>query len=259
MDTCGCKCAVVMKMTEPELHILATPEDAAQAAAAFVADLAETRIAAEDRFTIALSGGYTPRYLYELMASPPYVQSITWERWYVFWGDERCVPPDHQDSNYRMTREALLNHVPIPAKNIYPIRGDTRPKYAAEEYEQQLYHVFTPSKPAFDLILLGIGDDGHIASLFDGTDAIHENRRPVVANWVPQLQAYRITFTFPLINAAQTIAFIVTDESKSEVIKQVLEPTSGDPILPASQVKPTSGVVHWFLTRAATRRLERRS
>ena len=238
----------------PELHILTTPEDAAQSLAEFVAALAEKQVKAQDRFTIALAGGETPRRLYQLLASPPYERRIAWDGWHVFWGDERCVPPDHQDSNYRMASEALLDRVPIRPDHIHRMRGEATPQAAAEDYEEELRQVFLPRSPVLDLILLGIGEDGHTASLLPETDALQEERRLVVANWVPRLKAYRITFTLPLINVARVVAFIVTGESKADALRNVLQPPPGIP-LPAALVRPVSGKIHWFLTRAAASQL----
>ena len=239
----------------PDLHVLPTPEETAQAAAAFVATLADRRIETEGRFTVALSGGSTPRRLYQILAAPPYAERIAWDRWQVFWGDERCVPPDHQDSNFRMAKEALLDHVSVPPNHIYRIRGEANPQDAAQEYQQRLLEVFKTSRPVFDMILLGIGDDGHTASLFPGTRALEEKRQFVSANWVPHLQAYRITFTLPLINAAIAVAFLVTDKAKADVLRRVVHPPPGVPVPPAALVRPVSGSVHWFLTRAVASRL----
>ena len=154
-----------------------------------------------------------------------------------------------------MARESLLDHVPIPGSQVRRMRGEANPQTAADEYEGLLRQTFQEPMPAFDLILLGIGDDGHTASLFPNTDALSEKERLVVANWAPHLQAHRITFTLPLINAARTIAFLVTEESKAQVLRQVLKPYPDEQPLPASLVRPTSGAVHWFLTTAAASQL----
>ena len=148
----------------PELHVLSTAEGAARAAAGFLSTLSEECVAARGRFSIAPSGGSTPRRLYQILASAPHVGSISWDRWQVFWGDERCVPPDHGDSNYRMARQALLDHVPVPPPQVHRIRGEVAPETAAGEYENEIGLVFQSTVASFDLILLGIGDDGHIAS-----------------------------------------------------------------------------------------------
>ena len=239
----------------PELHFGSDAAETAREAAEYVVALAEDRTRAQGRFTVAFPGGSTPRGLFGLLASPPYAGRIAWERWHVFWGDERCIPPDHPDSNYRMAKEALLDRVPLLAEHIHRIRGEMPPQAAAQEYEEGLRQAFPASTPAFELILLGLGDDGHTASLFAGTDALKEERRLVVANRVPHLHTHRITFTLPLINAARAVAFLVTDGSKAGALSRVLEPPPGDPVLPAALVRPASGAVHWFLTRGAAQRL----
>ncbi len=238
-----------------ELHVRATTEEAAQAKAQFVADLAKECLAAQGQFTIALSGGSTPRRLYQVLAAPPYASEMDWECWYVFWSDERCVPPDHEDSNYRMAREELLDHVAIPDANVHRMRGEVDPLEAAQAYEAVVREVFQSPAPSFDLILLGIGDDGHTASLFPGTEALGEQDRLVVDNWAPDLQVHRITFTLPLINAAKVVAFLDTDETKAGVLRQVLEPAPGEEMPPAGLVLPSPGVVHWFLTKQAAKLL----
>jgi len=246
-----------MEATMAELHVLPTTEEAAQAMAQFVAALAAECSASRSRFTIALSGGSTPRRLYEVLASPPYSKETAWDQWQVFWSDERCVPPGHQDSNYRMARAELLGHVPIPDANVHRMRGEDDPHEAAQAYEAVVRAVFQSPAPSFDLILLGIGDDGHTASLFPGTPALGERDRLVVDNWAPDLQVHRITFTLPLINSAKVVAFLDTGETKAEVLRQVLEPAQGEDIPPAGLVRPSPGVVHWFLTTAAAGRLRK--
>ena len=238
-----------------KLHVLSTEEDVFQAAARFVADVAQQCSDIQGRFTIALSGGSTPRRLYRLLASSPITDAMAWDRWHIFWGDERCVPPDHHDSNYRMARETLLDHIPVPENQVHRMRGESLPHEAAEEYEGLVRDVFQTPAPSFDLILLGIGEDGHTASLFPGTTALQEQDRLIVDNWAPDLEAHRITFTLPLINAAKTIAFLDTDESKAEVLRSVLEPQPGEDQPPAASVRSSSGNVHWFLTDRAAKLL----
>lgn len=241
----------------PELHVSRTPEEAAQSAASFVAALAQECVADHGRFTIALSGGSTPRQLYRVLASPPHAKEVAWDSWHVFWGDERCVPPDHEDSNYRMASEVLLDHVPIPPDHVHRMRGEIAPHKAADEYESVLREVFQTGLPSFDLVLLGLGEDGHTASLFPGTDAMQEEHRLAQANWAPHLQAHRLTFTFRLINAARAVAFVATGESKARVLREVLEPEPGESARPAAMVRPTHGTLQWFLSEDATRLLKR--
>ncbi len=239
-----------------DIHISSTAEDLARNTAEFVAALSNESVHVRGRFVIALSGGSTPRQLYEVLASPPHSTSIAWANWQVFWSDERCVSPYHEDSNYRMAKEALLDHIPTPARNIHRTQGEISPHYAALDCEAQLHQVFRDASPVFDLILLGIGEDGHTASLFPGTKALKEKSRLVMENWIHAYESYRITFTFPLINMTRALAFLVADESKAEVLKQVLESANGDPLLPASMVNPDSGLLHWFVTKDAASLLE---
>ena len=242
----------------PELHILADAEALADEAADFVSNLAEDSVRERRRFTVALSGGSTPRKLYEVLASSPYRERIEWSDWQVFWGDERCVPPDHPDSNYLMAKETLLDQVPIPTDHAHRMRGEEQPQITAGEYEKLLRDVFGDSTPVMDLILLGLGEDGHTASLFPGSDALEERNRLVVSNFVPQLQTYRITFAYSLINSARNVAFLVAGESKAKVANDVLEPKLAGPKYPASSVCPFSGSLHWFLTEDAASRLSHR-
>ena len=176
-------------------------------AAAFIAGLAAESIAARGRFTIALSGGSTPRPIYARLAAADHAERIDWGKVHVFFSDERCVPPDDAASNYRMAREALLDHVPLPSANVHRMRGEEDPALAALAYEQDLQRLFrTSAAPAFDLICLGMGDDGHTASLFPGTAALRERERWVVAQYVAVARAWRVTLTAALINAARHVA-----------------------------------------------------
>jgi 6-phosphogluconolactonase len=180
-------------------------------------------------------------------------EEIDWKRVQVFWGDERCVPPDHAESNYRMAHEALLRHVPIPAENVYRMRGEDEPQEAAAAYHALLKGLAAPEEIlAFDLILLGIGEDGHTGSLFPGTDAITENKKWVAENFVPKLNTWRITLTYPVINDAREALFIVSGSSKASVVKRILE--EGER-LPAQLVQPKNGELVWFLDQPAANSL----
>ena len=161
---------------------------------------------------------------------------------------------DHPDSNYRMVREMLLDYVSIPGGQVHRIRGEGEPSQAAGEYEATLHLVLGADQPSADLVMLGMGEDGHVASLFPGTEALSERHRLVVANWVPELEAHRITFTFPLINAAKNVMFLVIDATKAGMVRRVLDSSESGPP-PAALVQPESGAVHWFLTQAAAAQL----
>jgi len=238
----------------PEIIVFDDPAALAEAAAQAVAECAEEAVAARGRFMVALAGGSTPRTTYERLAQPPLRDRMPWDRTWIFFGDERGVTPDHPDSNYRMANEALLSKVPIPVAQIARIRGEAEdPETAATEYGQRLSKVFECKRgglPRFDLILLGMGVDGHTGSLFPGSPVLKEVFRPVAAVHasaasIPQ----RFTFTLPVINTAARVMFLVAGGEKAKLLKAVLnEPTSA---LPAALVHPTNGRLTWLLDRAA--------
>ena len=237
-----------------ELRRQTTPQDLFQAAAEEVIRSAADAIAQRGRFTIALSGGSTPRNLYTLIAANASA-TLPWNQMFFFWGDERHVPPDSPDSNYRMAKETLLTKVPIPSTNIFPVPAENPDAaVAAETYEQTLrkFFVVAPGEfPRFDLILLGMGPDGHTASLFPETAALEEKSRLVVANWVEKLGSSRITFTLPLLNAARCIAFLVSGTDKAAALHEVLEGNAPAEKYPSKLVQPREGKLIWFVDRAA--------
>jgi len=237
-----------------ELRRQTTPQDLFQAAAEEVIRSAADAIAQRGRFTIALSGGSTPRNLYTLIAANASA-TLPWNQMFFFWGDERHVPPDSPDSNYRMAKETLLTKVPIPSTNIFPVPAENPDAaVAAETYEQTLrkFFVVAPGEfPRFDLILLGMGPDGHTASLFPETAALEEKSRLVVANWVEKLGSSRITFTLPLLNAARCIAFLVSGTDKAAALHEVLEGKAPAEKYPSKLVQPREGKLIWFVDRAA--------
>src|SRR2546430_4372299 len=200
------------RVTNPEIIICGDTDELNRKAAERFVLLANEAAAKAGRFTAALSGGSTPRTLYSLLAMPDYKESIPWSQVHLFWGDERCVPPDHQDSNYRMAREALLSKITIPTDNVHRMAGEKEPQVAAVEYEEQLRKLFQPppgALPHFDLILLGLGEDGHTVSLFPGSEALDEQERLVIAPYIEKLQTHRITLSLPVINEAAVILFLV--------------------------------------------------
>ena len=229
----------------------------AGAAAAHFVEHAAAAIETRGRFAVALSGGSTPRATYALLASPEFAGRIDWPRVHVFWGDERCVPPDHPDSNYSMARETLLDHVPIPVENVHRVRGEIDPARAADEYERTLRDFFAtrPGETEFDLILLGMGGDGHTASLFPGTAAIHEDTRRVVAHFVGQLNAWRVTLTPIAINAAAQVTFLVAGAGKAQRLREVLTGPFQPGRLPSQIVHPTGGRLLWLLDAPAAAQL----
>lgn len=221
--------------------------------------ISERAIAARGRFVVCLAGGNTPRSAYELMTTQEYTSLIDWSNAYVFWGDERCVPPESPESNVRMVRETLLNFVPVPINHINRIRGELPPVQAAEQYDRTLRDFFrdrmNSGKPRFDLVLLGMGADGHTASLFPGTTALREEKRWAVANHVPSLDAWRVTLTAPAINAAANVIFLVSGAEKAETVKSVLEGNENSAQLPAQMIKPENGHLLWLLDDPAASRL----
>jgi 6-phosphogluconolactonase len=241
-----------------ELRRLTTPQDLFQAAAEEVIRAATSAIKQGGRFTIALSGGSTPKNLYTLIAANAST-SLPWDQMFFFWGDERHVPPDDGDSNYRMAKESLLSKVAIPPANIFRIPAENPDaSAAADAYEQTLRKFFAVAPgefPRFDLILLGIGPDGHTASLFPETAALQETSRLVVANWVEKLKTSRITLTLPVLNAARCVAFLVSGTDKAAVLHEVLEGDAPAEKYPSKLVQPSEGKLIWFVDRAAASQL----
>lgn len=237
-----------------EIRTLTTPQELFAAAAEEVVRAANEAVSANGRFTIALSGGSTPKSLYNLLATNARA-ALPWDRMFFFWGDERHVPPDDPDSNYRMANEAMLSKVPVPPGNIFRFPTENPDAdVVAKEYEQTLRKFFqleAGGVPRFDLILLGMGPDGHTASLFPGTAGLKERSRLVIANWVEKLKTHRLSLTLPVLNAAREDAFLVSGTDKAPVLKAVLEGSDPGEQYPAKLVQPKDGKLMWFLDRAA--------
>ena len=240
-------------VTKPEIIICQNLSELNRKAAEEFIALAGAANARRGRFTVALSGGSTPKALYALLASAEYRNRLDWSRVHLFWGDERCVPPDHPESNFRMVQESLLSKVEIPRENIHRMAGEKNPQAAAADYENALRRFFNSSHadPRFDLIYLGLGEDGHTASLFPGSAALSENQRWVTIDYVERLQAHRLTLTLPVINAAAQITFLVSGKSKRAIVKQLLGADVDSSILPAAKVSPTDGRLTWLITQDA--------
>jgi 6-phosphogluconolactonase len=242
------------------LVVLADAVAVAREAAEQIASRCQRAVSASGRFSIALSGGSTPKRLYALLADPsaPYRARISWDRVQVFFGDERHVPPDDAQSNYRMAREAMLDHVPIPAANVHRILAERPAEEAAALYEQELRRAFSlavSAVPRFDLVLLGMGEDGHTASLFPGTKALSERRRLVVANWVPKFSTWRLTLTLPVFEAAAAVLFLVAGPDKAGPLAAVFDPASPPDAYPCQLIRPSSGELVWLADRAAAARV----
>jgi 6-phosphogluconolactonase len=234
------------------------PDPAALAwrAALHLVELAEEAVAARGRVRIAVSGGSTPKATFQLLADSahPFVTRMPWHGLELFFVDERTVPPDHPDSNYRMTREAMLDKVGLRPEQIHRIQGELEPEVAAAEYEYDLRKTFRlegAEAPRFDIIPLGMGDDGHTASLFPHTEAIHEMGRLVVANQVPQKDTWRVTLTWPVINHAREVFFLIAGTDKAEPLKEVLTGPKDVERLPSQLIWPASGILTLLLDQAA--------
>lgn len=241
-----------------EIRTLTTPQELFAAAAEVVVGAATDAVAQRGRFTIALSGGSTPKSLFNLLATNARTV-LPWERMFFFWGDERHVPPTDPDSNYRMAEETMLSKVPVPPGNVFRMAAENPDAAAvAEDYEKTLRKFFAlePGQvPVFDLILLGMGPDGHTASLFPGTAGLQEKSRLVIANWVEKMKTSRLTFTLPVLNAARCVTFLVSGTDKAAVLRTVLEGDVPAEQYPAKLVRPTDGKLIWLVDRAAASEL----
>jgi 6-phosphogluconolactonase len=245
-------------MPDPDVHIFAGLEELSSAAADLFLELARARGGEGQTFSAALSGGATPKRLYELLAAPPRSTEIPWERVHLFQVDERCVPPDNPQSNYRMIRDVLLRHVPIPEANFHRMAAEQADRdEAAHQYADELARILPPAPgefPRLDLVFLGMGPDGHTASLFPGTDALEEETLWVRLNFVEKLEVHRLTLTLPVLNAARRIVFLVSGAEKAETLRRVLEADGEE--LPSQRIRPVEGEVSWFVDKAAARLLE---
>lgn len=240
------------------VQIFPDPQRLAHAAAEEFVRIAETAIQERGVFTVALSGGSTPQMLYQLLASEPYSERVDWSRTQFFWGDERCVPPDNDESNYLKAHQALLAHIPVPDDNIHRVLAELPPEQAAANYEEILLRYFSALKDEagrnqarFDLVLLGMGDDGHTASLFPGTRAIHEDTRWVLAQYIDKLAAWRVTLTPAILNHAANILFLVAGAAKNYALQKVVYGSFQPDRFPAQIIHPTQGELSWMVDEAA--------
>ncbi|MGB7921839.1 MAG: 6-phosphogluconolactonase [Pyrinomonadaceae bacterium] len=239
--------------TTPNILVFDDADAVARAAATRFVEIAQAAIAERGRFSVALSGGSTPRRAYELLATDERRDSISWTNVHLFFGDERCVPPDDPQSNYRMACEAMISRLPIPSENTHRMRCEEDAEAGARLYEQELRSFFDGAAawPRFDLVLLGMGDDGHTASLFPGTPALAQQQAWVVANRVEKLNTFRLTLTAPAINHAAHILFMVTGAGKAERLAEVIYGPRDHQRLPAQLIQPVHGSLTWLLDRAA--------
>lgn len=240
------------------MRIYENAEELALKGARHFARLADQYVLGSGRFAVALAGGSTPKAMYSLLAEEPFRNTIPWESIYFFWGDERAVPPDHKDSNYRMAWQALLSKVPVEKSRIFRMQGENPDhEEAAKDYSRQLELVLgSSSEPCLDLVLLGMGNDGHTASLFPNSPALHANDQFVAANFVDKFQAYRITLTAKAINLARNVTFLVSGEDKAPALHQVLEGSLQPEVLPSQLIRPRDGGLLWMVDKAAAKLLQ---
>ena len=247
-----------------QIRVYQNADELAVKAARYFARVADRYIVGCGRLTVVLAGGSTPKKMLSLLATSPFVETVPWSSIYFFWGDERCVPPDHADSNYLMAYETLLSKVPVPAKNIFRIPAERDdPAQAAREYAETVQAFFldlsasdrtlvqSPEIPRFDLIFLGMGADGHTASLFPHTAALDNDRDLVVANYVDKFQSHRITFTAPVLTNARNVTFLVAGADKADAVKEVIDGERQPHLYPSQLVRPRRGALLWMMDEGA--------
>ncbi|NVN89364.1 MAG: 6-phosphogluconolactonase [Desulfuromonadales bacterium] len=237
------------------IKVFSTIETLSTGIAELFASAAEQAVASQGRFSALLSGGETPRRTYELLAQEPFRQRIPWNSIHLFWGDERCVADTDPRSNAHVVRQTLLDRVPMPERQIHPITCDGSPQTAASAYETSLRSHFSDDKARFDLVMLGLGDDGHTASLFPGTAALREQHHWVIATQKPGEDIMRVTVTIPLLNQAGLVVFLVAGPGKASVLRRVLEGPLTPDLFPAQRVKPVDGGLLWYVEESAARLL----
>ncbi|HXG64679.1 MAG TPA: 6-phosphogluconolactonase, partial [Blastocatellia bacterium] len=262
----------MLSLSDAQVRVYKDPAELALKAARHFARLADQYVVGSGRFTVALSGGSTPKAMFSILAASPFLETVPWSSIYFFWGDERCVPPDHQDSNYRMANETLLSKVPVPQENVFRIPAELEDHdRAAQEYALTLTQFFMrgpgatntgtaplANVPRFDLVFLGMGPDGHTASLFPGTTALHATDQIVVANFVEKFNAYRITLTAATINNARNVTFVAAGADKAQTLKEVLEGPYQPDVYPSQLIRPRNGSLLWMVDEAAARLLSER-
>jgi 6-phosphogluconolactonase len=236
-------------MTNTEIKVVPDAKALTEEAARRIVAAATAKLADNNHFfSLFLSGGSTPKTLYELLASEPYRSQLNWSKIEIYFGDERCVPPDHKDSNFLMAYNAMLSKLPLPEPNIHRMRGEIPPEAAAKEYGQLLQERFKDSAP--DLVLLGMGDDGHTASLFPGTTALDETQHRCVANWVEKMKTWRVTTTYPFLNSASEVMMLISGLSKAQRLQEVLEGPRDPKRLPIQGIQPVGKLI-WLLDAPA--------
>lgn len=238
-------------MYESKKHIFSDIPELNKGAADFFQEAALTAVTETGSFVVSLAGGGTPKGLYALLKEQPYLDKIPWEKVIVLWGDERCVPANSPESNTRMAQEALLNHVPIPASNIHAIDGTLAPEDSAFQYENNLKQLLAANSKQIDLCLLGLGDDGHTASLFPHTSVLHEKERWVKEVYVEKLDRWRITLTAPFLNQSNTVLFLVSGAKKAAILPKVIQGGVETDLYPSQLIINEHANVHWFMDQDA--------
>jgi 6-phosphogluconolactonase len=239
-----------------ELHIAQNTQELSENLAAWISNYIQEVLQDQPIFTLVLSGGNTPKQLFTLLAKEPYKIMIPWGRIHFFWGDERAVPFEDERNNAKMAYDTLLNTVDIPAENIHVMRTDIPPEQSAAEYEKILREYFKEGETTFDLVLLGMGDDGHTLSLFPGTPVVHEEKAWVTSFFLKAQDMYRITLTAPVVNQSACVIFMATGTGKSLTLKSVIEGTFNPDKFPSQIIRPEDGELHWFVDEAAAGALE---
>lgn len=234
-----------------KLHIQKDPSAVSRELAEWITHTIETTLQGQDRFTWVVTGGNSPKQLYELLATSPYKERIDWKKMHIFWGDERAVPYTDNRNNARMTFEQLLNHVPIVKEQVHIMKTDIAPEESAADYERILRDYFPAEGATFDLVLNGMGDDGHTLSLFPHTAVIHETSAWVKAFYLAQQEMYRITLTAPVVNRARQVAFLTFGSNKAHALQEVLKGERNADQYPSQIIQPVSGELHWFVDEAA--------
>jgi 6-phosphogluconolactonase len=234
-----------------ELHIYKDPAEVSKQLAAWITQQIETTLQSNDRFTWVVTGGNSPKQLYELLASLPFRDRIDWSKLHIFWGDERAVPYEDSRNNAKMTFDHLLNKVPVVRQQVHIMDTSLSPGESAKAYEAILHRYFGNEGPTFDLVLNGMGDDGHTLSLFPHTPVIHEQKAWVTAFYLEAQQMHRITLTAPVVNRAQNVAFLTFGENKAKALYEVMKGARNIDLYPSQIIQPSNGHLHWFVDEAA--------
>lgn len=243
-----------------DIRVFPDPETLSLAAAKLFVTLSREAVASRGKFPVALSGGSTPEKFYALLAAEPYRDIIDWRNVHVFWADERCVPEDDPESNFKLAYDMFLSKVPVPGANVHRVKGELGPARASGEYEAELRRFFGPPEtPSFDFIVLGAGEDGHTASLFPGSSSVAEKAALAVPVYPGAAKLDRVTLTLPVLNNAGHVLFLVTGRAKADIVAKILGPGKNKERYPAGLVRPVRGRLSWFLDKEAAAKIVRSS